>query len=705
MGVRIMPRKGVYGILGAFDVSPRTYSADDVNFLQAIANIIAEAVDRFAAEEEVREQRGWLRTTLTSIGDGVIATDERGRVVFLNTVAQRLTGWNEDSAQGRDLKEVFRIINESTRMEADDPVARVFATGKVVGHSHQTVLVARDGREIPIEETAAPIMDGDQVKGVVLVFSDVTDRKMAQRLVLRRAKEITALYGFTDRLQRAESIEEVYEAALDSISGAVSCDRASVLLFDDAGVMQFVASRGLSENYRSAAAGHSPWKQGEKGARPIGIADIREADIDEDLKSAIAQEGIAALGFVPLISDEKLIGKLMTYFDKPHAFTEAEFELAMTVANQIAPGVERRRNEARLIENEERLRLATQAGKVGVWDWDIKANRVEWTEALYEIHGLRKDEFAGTVEGFAGLIHPEDRSKVQESIERSLKTGEPYNSEFRTVRPDGELRWLITNARVLMDESGPYRLIGATADITERVRAESSRRENEIMQRLVEAQESERQRIARDLHDHLGQKMTGLRFKIESAMSKAQYEPELQSLLDEIQESALQIDQDIGFLSWELRPTELDTLGLDDALASFVREWSSQYAISAQFHSNLSEIRSQRGRLSRTIETNLYRIAQEGLNNIMKHANARNVSVLLQYRRDSLVLIVEDDGSGLPEGYNSNVGKSNGSFGLIGMHERAALLKGTFEIESRAGSGTTLIITVPLFKVLAGAAV
>jgi signal transduction histidine kinase len=93
----------------------------------------------------------------------------------------------------------------------------------------------------------------------------------------------------------------------------------------------------------------------------------------------------------------------------------------------------------------------------------------------------------------------------------------------------------------------------------------------------------------------------------------------------------------------------LDTLGLDDALASFIREWSSQYAIKAQFHSNLTDIRSQRGRLSRTIETNFYRIAQEGLNNIMKHANAKNVSVLLQYRKDSLVLIIEDDGSACPK--------------------------------------------------------
>ena len=704
-GVRIVSREGVYGVLGAFDEVPRVFSDDDINFLSAISNVIAEAVGRIRKEEEINEQRTWLETTLTSIGDGVIATDRDGRVIFLNKVAQALTGWDEETAQGRELGEIFRIVDESTRQEIPDPVARVFDIGKVVGLGNRTILLTKDGREIPIDESAAPITDGSGIKGVVLVFSDVSERKESQRMVLKRTEEIAALYTFTDQLQRADSIEEVYEAALDSIMGAVNSDRASILLFDGAGEMQFVASRGLSEGYRVAASGHSPWTHGEQGAAPIGIDNVQTAEIDGGLKQAIINEGISALGFIPLISNGTLIGKMMIYFNSPHEFTRSEFELAMTVANQIAAGVERKQSEGKLQENEERLRLATQAGKVGVWDWDIRRNRIEWTDAIYEMHGVAKGEFDGTVESYTSLVHPEDRPRVSAAIESSLSTGEPFQTELRTARPDGELRWLFTSARVFRDAEGPYRLIGATSDITERVRAESARRENEIMQRLVEAQEAERHRIARDLHDHLGQKMTGLRFKVESAMARSTADPALQELLDEIQESALQIDQDIGFLSWELRPTELDVLGLDDALASFVREWSNQFAINARFHSNLSDLRAQRGRLSRTIETNLYRIAQEGLNNIMKHADAKNASVLLQYRRDSLVLIIEDDGRGITDGDDPSERKGTGPFGLIGMHERAALLKGTFEIESRPGKGTTVITTVPLYKVFATATV
>ena len=250
---------------------------------------------------------------------------------------------------------------------------------------------------------------------MVLVFSDVTERKRAERFKERRAKEIAALYEFTHRLSRAGAMGEVYEAALDSITLSLNCDRSSVLLFDGEGVMQFVASRGLSDGYLRRAAGHSPWAFGEKGARPLGVGNVEESDIEEPLLSSIKAEGIEALGFIPLISEERLIGKLMVYYDAPHSFTDAEFEIAMTVANQIASGLEQKKAETRLLENEERLRLATQTGKVGVWDWDIKNGKISWTDAVFEMHGVNKDEFDGSMESYA-LWPPKRRAFVPERI-------------------------------------------------------------------------------------------------------------------------------------------------------------------------------------------------------------------------------------------------------------------------------------------------
>lgn len=111
VGMRTARREGVYGILGAFATSPRPFSDDDVDFLESIANIATEAVDRYRSEEEVWSRRTWLRTTLTSIGDGVIATDADGRVILLNRVSETLSGWNEAAVRGRDVDEVFQVKN------------------------------------------------------------------------------------------------------------------------------------------------------------------------------------------------------------------------------------------------------------------------------------------------------------------------------------------------------------------------------------------------------------------------------------------------------------------------------------------------------------------------------------------------------------------------------------------------------------------
>ncbi len=216
------------------------------------------------------------------------------------------------------------------------------------------------------------------------------------------------------------------------------------------------------------------------------------------------------------------------------------------------------------------------------------------------------------------------------------------------------------------------------------------------MHRIVEAQEAERHRIARDLHDHLGQKMTALRLSIESLTDKCADNPTLGNAIGELQASASHIDRDIGFLSWELRPTELEDLGLVDALSSFVREWSRQHGIATEFHPSRIGTEDNYGRLDLSIETNLYRIVQEALNNVLKHSEAKNVSVLLQRRKDHIVLIIEDNGLGFEPQHDYSTSTKPGGHGLVGMHERAALLNGTLEIDTRPGSGTTILAQIPI---------
>jgi PAS domain S-box-containing protein len=177
------------------------------------------------------------------------------------------------------------------------------------------------------------------------------------RLEVSEHNGVGALYRFTDRLFRARSRSDACDAALDAIREALGCERASILLFDDSGSMRFIAWRGLSDAYRRAVDGHSPWTKDTKEPLPICIEDIDSADLDDALKA----EGIRALAFVPLFARGDLIGKFMTYCDAPRTFTDAEIGLAVTIARQLGFSLERMRAGEALLEAQGQLVLELAA--------------------------------------------------------------------------------------------------------------------------------------------------------------------------------------------------------------------------------------------------------------------------------------------------------------------------------------------------------
>jgi GAF domain-containing protein len=164
-----------------------------------------------------------------------------------------------------------------------------------------------------------------------------------------------ALYLLSEQLHRATTVQEIFDAAMDAIQSALSCDRSAILLFDDAGIMQFVASRGLSSGYRAAVTGHSPWRIDEVDAVPIDIPDVEAAALDENLKATVLGEGIRATAFIPLVSDGALIGKFMAYFRECYAFTKDDLAVSLTIARQLAFSIQRHRMNQRLRDSEAEL--------------------------------------------------------------------------------------------------------------------------------------------------------------------------------------------------------------------------------------------------------------------------------------------------------------------------------------------------------------
>ncbi len=286
---------------------------------------------------------------------------------------------------------------------------------------------------------------------------------------------INVCLRLTRAISAAHAVEEIYDAALDALTDGLAVSRAAILLFDPDGVMRFKASRGLSEAYRRAVEGHTPWTPDSAEAEPIVVADVEAEASLAPLLPPIRAEGIAAMAFIPLVSRRRVIGKFMLYDAVARAPHADDLQLAAVIAAQVAFAVVRTQAEVRARRSEERLRFALDAALMGTWDWDLTANTVRWSENLERIHGLPAGMFDGTFASYEREIHPEDRERVLDSARRAIAEGVPHDVEYRIVAPDGTVRWVEGKGRVEYEGGRPVHMTGVCMMVTRRKEAEAAR--------------------------------------------------------------------------------------------------------------------------------------------------------------------------------------------------------------------------------------
>ncbi|WP_201415035.1 PAS domain-containing protein [Mesorhizobium sp. J8] len=286
-------------------------------------------------------------------------------------------------------------------------------------------------------------------------------------------------------MYRAVSKDEVFEAALEAICDALGCKSASILQFDDEQVMRFVAWRGLSDDYRQAVDGHTPWRAGQRGVSPIYVADILQTEEPAWLKEVITREGIRGLAFVPIEAHGQVIGKFMSYFDAPHAWSERENEIAVAIARQVGFAVERwRAEEARLLAerelrlSEERLRLMSEDAPVMIWTSDATGHCSHLNRLLRAFWGVKEAEIG--MFQWEDTIHPEDAPFVAATMTKALASRSPVGLKARYRKAGGGYRILQTEARPNYAPDGTFMgMIGVNVDVTEKEDAERALRESE----------------------------------------------------------------------------------------------------------------------------------------------------------------------------------------------------------------------------------
>jgi len=302
-----------------------------------LGGIAARLQEKFRALRQSHAQR--LAAIVESSDDAIISVDLEGTIATWNEGAERLLGYTAEEVVGQ----VVVMLIPADREGEEDQILERIRRGERMAH-YRTLRRRKDGSLVPVSLSVSPIQDNNgSIIGASKIARDMTDQDRTRRALEQRMEEQAALYEFTDRLFRAQGVADIYEAGLDAIIRALGCDRASILMFDAAGVMKFVAARGLSEGYKAAVEGHSPWNRETRDAEAIVMADVAAAEVDPALKATIRQEGIAALAFIPLTAKGTLAGKFMAYYRRPHEFTANDIELAVTIARQLGFSIERLR--------------------------------------------------------------------------------------------------------------------------------------------------------------------------------------------------------------------------------------------------------------------------------------------------------------------------------------------------------------------------
>jgi PAS domain S-box-containing protein len=342
----------------------------------------------------------------------------------------------------------------------------------------------------------------------------------------------------------------------------------------------------------------------------------------------------------------------------------------------------KRKAEAILRESEERFRLLANTTPAMIWMCDDQGKTTYLNDRRFAYTG--SDKNAGYGDTWMDYVHPDDLQGVRDKFSAALNARQPYSREYRLRRSDGVYRWVFNVSSPRMHSDGSFAgFIGSIIDITDQKLARETLQK--LSGHLIKAQENERARIARELHDDVCQRLALLSVELGQAARGSNGSA---NRLEQIRKHCSDIASDVQALSHRLHSSKLDYLGIAAALKGFCEEFSQQHEVAVEFRE-----RNVPAQLPPDTSLCLFRIAQEALHNAVKYSQTHSFEVELTGTPDEVRLEVRDRGAG----FDVQAAKQNRGLGLVSMRERVHLVHGKFSIESRPGEGTKIIAVVPAF--------
>jgi PAS domain S-box-containing protein len=636
MSVPIRHSAKVIGILSIQSYRPHAYDRQALNNLQALADHCAAALNRIWAEEALRESEERYRELFENAKDATYVHDLSGRYTSVNRAAEKLSGHSRAEIIGKSFAdfvppEELPIINEHL-------CRKLAEKGET---TYESKIMTRDGRHIPVEVSSHLIYQNGSGIGVQGTARDITERKRAEERLREYEKVVEGLEEMIIVVDRGLRYQLANRAYLkyrgmdrEELLGRLVPDVVSKDLFE--GVIEAKLERAF---------------QGQVVEYPLQISypELGERDL---MCSYFPIEGPSGIDRVACVFQDI---------------------------------TERQRAEEALRQSEERFSKAFQSSPAALSIALLEDGKLlEVNEAFLRMTGFNREEVIGRSTVELELWTDHDRGMMAKALR---ERGAVANLDIKFQQKSGGIREGLFSAELIQLDGGPS-ILAIVQDTTERNRAAEALQN--YPRQLIKAQEAERQRIARELHDQVGQVLTAIHLNLQMVWETCE-SSEARALIDE---GVAMVDGALGQvrdLSFELRPSLLDDLGLVTALRWYADRFEQRTGIHAITAINLSENGT---RLGHELETACFRIVQEALTNIVRHAGAKNISITLRSCNDQLQLSIKDDGAGF-DPYAQSLPAFAGRVGLRGMRERALALGGRFEIKSSPSRGTVISAHFP----------
>jgi PAS domain S-box-containing protein len=652
-----------------------------------VIGIVRDISERKRSEEAVRENERRFRAVFERAGDALLIFDDEARLVDVNAAACELYGRPREELLGQRMEDLR--TSEYRFQDAWRELLRE-------GHLRGEIRVPRpDGtiRDVEYEATAR-FLPGRHVT----IQRDITDRRRAER----RERVFSDLGLKLSSAQTASEAAGVIAGCADDLWHWDACtvdlysegtDRVDPLLTVDTidGERRSVAPTRVN-------APPSPRLRRvlREGARIL----LREASVTESDSipfgdTARLSRSILA---VPIRDAASVVGFLTVQSYSPKAYDGRDLESLQSLADLCGGAFVRVRIFEELRRGEQKLREAQAIGRIGIWERDLRDDSIIWSEEMFKFFDLDPRTFRPTLQGIVDRILPRDRLTARQERETAIRERRPSRQEFRILRADGSVAVIQSRGDVVLDQSGePVRMVGVAQDITDQRNADerlrrSNRELRALWARLGAVREEESTRIARAVHDEVGQALTALKLDLSWVQKRLARRAvgEDPALVPKLETMVALMDTTLDAvhrIATELRPGVLQELGLEAAVDWYAQEFQKRTEIACRLRSALNgtEVDNQRS-------TAAFRIFQEILTNVARHAAATEVEVFLGTEKGDLVLETSDNGRGIPEERISD----SRCLGLLGMRERARSFGGNVVIRAPAGGGTAVSVRIPL---------